>query len=339
MAIYLDTKFINLISPRLERFHWKKSNLATCRCPVCGDSTKSRSKTRFYFYEKGGHYFVRCHNCDFGTTLGNFIRKLDESLYRQYCFETLADQKELQPQLPKSEPKPRLKKAEVLEDIPTLSELPKDHAAVRWADTRRIPDDRRSLLYYTDNFFEVVSRIDPEASVGDDARILIPVFNPDGTLAGLQGRILKSTNQNREIRYITIKADKDAPRMWYGLERVKADRPIVVVEGPIDSLFLRNGIAMMGLSDPLGVPEGIPVDKLVYALDNEPRNPQVVEAMMKLIDAGRCVCVWDHQVKGMKDINDMAMRNKRAVEIESMIKTCTYHGLAGRLAVSRWSRV
>jgi len=342
MAMYLDAKYINLLSPRLERFKWKKSNLATCRCPVCGDSAKNKSKTRFYFYEKNGDYFVRCHNCDYSTTIGVFIRFMDEGLYRQYCLEAFADKggHQSRPEVkvePITPPKP---KNEALASIPRLIDLPDDHPACRWAETRRIPEQKQHLLYYAPNFFELVNQIDPEAKVGDDERIVIPIFDGQGNLTGLQGRLLKTSTQKfKEIRYITIKVNPNGNRLWYGLERVKKDEPIVVTEGPIDSLFLRNGVAMLGLSDPLYVPEGVPVDRLIYALDNEPRNEQVVEAMLKLVDAGRKVCVWDRSVKSIKDINDMVMRNIRPVEIESMIRTCAYSGLSGMLAVNRWKRV
>lgn len=342
MAMYLDAKFINLLSPRLDRFKWKKNNLASCRCPVCGDSTKNKSKTRFYFYEKNGDYFVRCHNCDYSTTLGVFIRFMDENLYRQYCLEAFADKREASP-TPERKPEPITPpkpKNEALESIPRLIDLPKDHPALSWANTRRIPEQRRHLLYYAPNFWEFVNQIDPEAKVGDDERIVIPIFDRVGNLTGVQGRLLRSNNHKwKEIRYITIKVNPNGDRLWYGLERVKTDEPIVVTEGPIDSLFLRNGVAMLGLSDPLYVPEGIPPERLIYALDNEPRNEQVVEAMLKLVDAGRKVCVWDRSVKSIKDINDMVMRNIRPIEIESMIRTCTYGGLSGMLAINRWKRV
>lgn len=342
MASYLDAKFINLVSPRLERFAWKKSNLAVCRCPVCGDSTKNKAKTRFYFYEKGGNYFVRCHNCDYSTTLGVFIRFLDESLYSQYCLERLKDTQEAQGR-PEPKPKretPQKPSNEALATIPRLVDLPADHPANRWAETRRIPEQKRHLLYYSPNFFEFVNLIDPEAKVGDDERIVIPIFDRTGNLAGIQGRLLKTSTQKwKEIRYITIKVDPDGDRLWYGLERVKTDQPIIVVEGPLDSLFLRNSVAMLGLSDPLYVPEGIPKERLIYALDNEPRNEQVVAAMTTLINAGRSVCIWDRNVKSIKDINDMVMRNIRPVEVESMIRTCTYNGLSGLLALNRWKKV
>ena len=85
---FLDVKYINMISSRLSRFSWKKYNqLATCRCPICGDSKRNKSKTRFYFYEKKGGFFVKCHNCDFGTTLSKFLEQLDRPVFEQYTLE------------------------------------------------------------------------------------------------------------------------------------------------------------------------------------------------------------------------------------------------------------
>jgi hypothetical protein len=341
MPLYIDTKYINLISNRLERFHWKKTSLAACRCPVCGDSSKSKSKIRFYFYEKGGEFFVRCHNCDYSTTLGGFLKRIDGNLHRQYCFETLKDKNDKGSW--REEPKPKktvtLPENEVLESISCLADLPSSHPAVEWAVGRLIPKDRFSLLYYAEDFSEFISKIDPEANVGDDQRIVIPIFSRTGALTGAQGRLLVSTNPSREVRYITIKAEKDGGRLWYGLERVRKDEPIVVVEGPIDSLFLRNSVAMLGLSDPLNIPTGLITDNMIYALDNEPRNKQVVEAMEHLIDSGRTVCVWDSRVGGIKDINDMVKKGLKPAEIEGIVRECSVSGLSAKLALGKWKRV
>jgi hypothetical protein len=342
MPLYIDTKYINLVSPRLERFHWKKTSLAVCRCPVCGDSSKNKSKVRFYFYEKSGEFFVRCHNCDYSTTIGGFLKRIDSNLYRQYCFETLKDKNDkgfTKKEEPKKKPKAVLPENKVLNEIPSLAELPSTHPAVIWAASRQLPKDRMELLYYAENFSNWISNIDPDVSVGDDERIVIPIFSRTGALVGAQGRLLTSKPTSRDIRYITIKADKDGGRLWYGLERINTNEPIVVVEGPIDSMFLRNGVAMLGLSDPLNVPSGLPVDNLVYALDNEPRNVQVIEAMHSLIDAGRTVCVWGIRVNGIKDINDMIKKGFKAGEIESMIRECSHSGLSAKLAVGKWKRV
>lgn len=343
MAQFIDTKYINLLSPRLERFQWKKSNLAACRCPICGDSSKSKRKVRFYFYEKSGNFFVRCHNCDYSTTLGSLIRHMDGNLYRQYCFENLKDKNDNGNFVRKeqSEPKkPTLPENAVLDEIPKLSELSSSHPAVEWARSRKIPKAKLDLLHYAENFADWVSLIDPDANVGDDQRVVIPIFSRTGALTGAQGRMLgQAQAHGREVRYITIKADKNGGRLWYGLERIDPDRPLVVVEGPIDSLFLTNGVAMLGLADPLNIPVGVPTDKIVYALDNEPRNKQVVEAMETLIEAGRSVCIWSPRVNGIKDINDMILKGIHAAEIESIIRECTLSGLSAKLAMKSWKRV
>jgi hypothetical protein len=341
MAQFIDTKFINLLSPRLERFHWKKPNLATCRCPICGDSAKNKRKVRFYFYEKNGNFFVRCHNCDYGTTLGGLLRYLDGNLYRQYSFENLKDKesgKSFTKRIIAVKQDIVLPENEVLNKMPKLSNLSNSHPAVVWAKDRKIPKSKLNLLHYAENFAECVSDIDPDAKVGDDQRIVIPIFSRGGSLVGVQGRVLDKS-QGRNIRYLTIKANKEGERLWYGLERIDPDKPLIVVEGPIDSLFLSNSVAMLGLSDPLNIPVGVPTDKLVYALDNEPRNKQVVDAVANLIDAGRSVCIWDSRVGGIKDINDMILSGIHAAQIESIVRERTLSGLSAKLALESWKRV
>ena len=87
MSFYVDKKYINLVSARLERFSWKREDLANCRCPICGDSTKNKSKARGFFYKKSNNFFYRCHNCNFGSNLYNFLEQLDPTLMKQYSLE------------------------------------------------------------------------------------------------------------------------------------------------------------------------------------------------------------------------------------------------------------
>ena len=41
---YIDTKYINLVSVRLNKFAEKKRGLYNFRCPYCGDSQKYKNK-------------------------------------------------------------------------------------------------------------------------------------------------------------------------------------------------------------------------------------------------------------------------------------------------------
>ena len=83
----VDSKFIGLISPRLEKFKQVKPNLYNFRCPICGDSKKNKSKTRGYLYNIKADMNFRCNNCGASMTFSNFLKELDPVIHKQYVFE------------------------------------------------------------------------------------------------------------------------------------------------------------------------------------------------------------------------------------------------------------
>jgi hypothetical protein len=343
MPIHIDTKYINLLSPRLQRFQWKKQSLAVCRCPICGDSERSKAKARFYFYEKKGSFFCKCHNCDYGASLSWFLKSQDVNLHRQYTFEVLKETGERTGAHARTHghthAPARTHEDKVLSLIPTLESLPQSHPAVEWARKRKLPSAAMPLLRYTDDYGEWAKNIDPDVQAGNDARIVIPMLDRKGRVVGAQGRIVGSGKPDRNaIRYITVKADKDAAKAWYGMERCDPKKPVVVVEGPLDSLFLPNAVAMVGLSDALNIPDELKDAELIYALDNEPRNRQVVEAMERILEAGHRVCIWSDRFRGLKDINDMVLAGHTPVTIMQDITTNSHSGLSGHIALKRWTK-
>lgn len=344
MPIHIDTKYINLLSPRLDRFQWKKQSLAVCRCPMCGDSQKSKSKVRFYLYERKGSFSCKCHNCDYSATLGWLLKTLDPNLYRQYIFEVLKETGDAHGHTrtrADAHTRAPARKAEdkVLSLLPRLDALPKDHPAVEWATKRKLPSESLSRLYYSENYGEWATNIDPDVSVGDDERIVIPILDKDGKVVGAQGRVISSGKPDRNtIRYITVKADKDAGKSWFGLDRCNPKKPIIVVEGPLDSLFIDNAVAMVGLSDATNIPDELNDAELIYALDNEPRNKQVVEAMERLLEGGHKVCFWSDRFRGLKDINDMVLAGHSRTNILHEIQRNSFSGLAGHIALRKWAK-
>ena len=342
MPIHIDTKYINLLSPRLERFKWKKQSLALCRCPICGDSKKAKNKTRFYFYEKKGAFFCKCHNCDYSASLGWLLKTLDVNLHKQYTFDVIRETGFTH--TPARAPVPThapVRKAEdsILEMLVSLSDLSSDHPAVEWAIKRKIPKEAFHLLYYTENYGEWAKNIDPEVRAGDDERIVIPILDSDGKLVGAQGRILNREKTDRNVlRYITVKADKNAEKSWYGLDRCDPKKTVIVVEGPLDSLFLDNAVAMVGLSDATNIPSELKDSDIIFVLDNEPRNKQVVEAMVKLIENSHKICIWSDRFRGMKDINDMILAGYTKINIMDEVERNTHSGLSAHIALNRWAK-
>jgi len=341
---FLEIKYINMVSPRLTRFVWKKTNnLATCRCPICGDSKRNRTKTRFYFYERKGGFYVKCHNCDYGTTLARFLEQFDRGLYDQYIMEKYRSGLE-----GRNEPKPDFKfeqprfnkgsdsqhKGATDIGLPSLDSLPQDHLAVEFVRSRLIPRDKWGLLYYAEHFGDWAKTIDPEKELGDEPRLIIPIIR-GGKLIGANCRALDS-RQGKNIRYITLRKEQDEDRLWFGLDRLNPKEQVFVVEGPLDSLFLPNAVAMSGLGKCTNLPKELG-DSPIFALDNEPRNKELVKTMNELIAMGRSVCFWPSKIV-QKDINDMVLSGLAPARVCEMIKENSCKGPSAKLKMMTWKR-
>ena len=344
MTVYIDKKFINLMSGQLQRFSWKKDNLANCRCPICGDSSKNKVKARGFFFEKKGEYFYKCHNCSVGLNLYNFMSKVSPNLCKEYSLEKFKERD----QTPQREKKPAMlfskkpKKKYTIE-LPMVSELPPNHFCRQFVELRQIPKKMWQHLYYAEDFAQWARRINPESAEGlaAEPRLVIPILDKKGHLVGAQGRILKvSTDRaaRRSVRYITIKPDDQEHKSWYGLDRLDLTGTVYVVEGPLDSLFIPNCLATIGMSDVFNPPKELKDRSIIYVMDNEPRNAEVVRTMEKLVEQHKRVCVWPDHIK-YKDINDMIMDGMDASEILNIINENAVSGLQAQIRINQWKKI
>jgi hypothetical protein len=164
-----------------------------------------------------------------------------------------------------------------------------------------------------------------------------------GSLIGVQGRIFdqtekyaKSNKENEKIRYITLKKEGQE-RLWYGLQDVNPNETIYVTEGPIDSMFIPNALAMQGAGWLDKLPEKIEKSKVVFIFDNEPRNAEIVSLIGKYIDAGRNVVIWPEEIN-KKDINDMILAYGYNTTIKLIINN-VYSGLKAKMKYTYWKKV
>jgi len=351
MSSYIDKKFINMVSPQLEKFSWKKDNLAACRCPICADSQKNKNKTRGYFYVKNNDFFYKCHNCGVGYNLYNFLKEVSPSMCKEYSLERYrnGESGKSNYKKPKAEEvfkfkdaKPKFKtKDQLLDELTCLTDLPSDHTAVKFANMRKIPKQYWKLLYYTDDFTSFGNKLDHETTLfGKEERLVIPFFNSRGTVVGAQGRVLTMSGEvkaRETLRYITIKAKKSIDSLWYGLWRVDPKKRVYVVEGPIDSYFLDNCVAMVGASSYKSIPYHLSDSELVFVMDNEPRNLQVCKYNEELIKMGHKVFIWPENIQE-KDLNDLALRISTR-KIQKIIDENVVEGLEAELRFGEWKKV
>ena len=345
MSSYIDKKFINMVSPILVKFKWKKEDLANCRCPICGDSQKNKIKSRGYFYCKDNAYFYKCHNCGAGMNIYNFLKEVSPSLCKEYSLEQFKNKREEKSgseDLFKFKEKPKFKrKDKLLDNLVCLNDLPDDHPAVKFANMRIIPKQHFKLLYYTDDFTTFASKLDKDNILfGKEERLVIPFFNSHGDVVGAQGRVLTMSGEAKAretLRYITIKGDKSIDSLWYGLWRIDPKKTVYIVEGPIDSYFLDNCVAMVGASSYKSIPSRLINSELVFIMDNEPRNVQVASYNEELIKMGHKVCIWPNDMIE-KDLNDMAYRISTR-KIKKIIDENTADGLEAELKFRQWRKV
>ena len=87
--------------------------------------------------------------------------------------------------------------------------------------------------------------------------------------------------------------DDEAPKI-YGLDKINKSKPIYIVEGPFDSLFLENSVAMAGSDLD---PRTFGWSDYIWVYDNEPRNREIVNRISKSIDRGDKVVIWPHNLQ------------------------------------------
>ena len=85
----IDSKYIGLISSRLQKFKRVKSNLYNFRCPICGDSQKHKNKARGYFYQIKTNTNFKCHNCGASLSFNNFLKQSTQHFINNMLWRSL----------------------------------------------------------------------------------------------------------------------------------------------------------------------------------------------------------------------------------------------------------
>ena len=125
--------------------------------------------------------------------------------------------------------------------------------------------------------------------------------------------------------------EEDAPKI-YGLDNIKTGETVYVTEGPFDSTFISNSIAMCGAD---GDVSKWGITNPVWIYDNEPRNKQIVERLSATIDRGDRVVIFPKNILE-KDINDMYLSGQN---VQKVVESNIYQGLEAKLKLQDWKRV
>ena len=319
----VDVKYINIISARLQKFKRVKNDLYNFRCPICGDSQKNKNKARGYLYSVKNNANFKCHNCGASMSFNSFLKQIDVTVHREYCLDKFKDGHTGR-NFVADEPKFVFEKPKFAQRIllPLCSEV---EIARTYLSNRRIDP---SKFYFAENFDDFVQSFEgvDYSYMGKEPRIIIPLYC-DKNLIGFQGRSLNS----KSIKYITVMLKEGAPKI-YGLDNISKDSRVYVTEGPFDSTFIRNSIAMCGAD---AVLDNWGISNPVWIYDNEPRNREITNRISKTIDSGDSVVIWPSHINE-KDINDMVLAGH---DVQNLIELNTYSGLQAKLKFTTWKKI
>ena len=320
----VDSKYIGLVSSRLKKFKRVKANLFNFRCPICGDSQKQKNKARGYIYPIKNNMNFKCHNCGASLSLNNFIKQVDATLHKQYTLEKFKEGhtgRNFVVESPKLEfAKPIFKKSINLPKAST------DCRAKEYLVNRKINPDK---FYFADKFMEWTNSQKQtfDNILKDESRVVIPMYDEKKNLIGFQGRSLGKSF----TKYITIMIDEEAPKI-YGLEKIDRKQSIYIVEGPFDSTFVENSVAMCGSDIDV---RSFDWSDYIWVLDNEPRNREIVNRVSRVISRGDRVVIWPNGLME-KDINDMVLAGH---DVMSMLELNTYSGLEAKIKFNNWKKI
>lgn len=337
---WLQEKYIKLISPRLSLFKQKKKGLYNCRCPICGDSQKSKTKARGYFYDRKGQIFYNCKNCGASTTFAKFLEDFDSELYKEYKMEEFKESashrvKRVKKSIKFSYDAPKESNKQ-LDFLDSCDILPHNHKAKIYLEQRKVPANQWDRIYYADNMNIVAKELGgyEHTKFDDYPRIIFPFINEDNVLTHVQGRSIDE-NTPKQYRYVTLEIVKDAPKI-FGLDSINRNELIRVVEGPIDSLFLNNCIAVAGSALHMTAKLiNMEPSNILIVTDREPRNKEIVKIVEKSINAGYKVSMLPDNITG-KDINDYVIAG---YEPNYLIDNNIFSDLVARVQFGHWKKI
>ena len=337
MSLFLDVKYLSLISNRLPLFKKTKDTTFNCRCIICGDSRKKVRKARGYFFANKGKMMYKCFNCDASMYFSTFLKTIDSELSNQYSFEAYTEGKPLssnaEPEVKFEQPVFKQKEERLLDKLlDRVDTLDSNHEAVLFCNSRKIPKEKFDKIYFINSIKNIVQLNDKykESIKTEEPRIVFPFYDEEGLLTAVTCRALRG----EALRYITVKVSDNKP-LIFGLDAVNKNKDVYVVEGPIDSLFLENAVAISGTSLDKINATTINKEKIVVVFDNQPRNKEVCKIVEKTINQGYKVVVWPQSITE-KDINEMILVGK---DVRSIIAKNVYSGLEAKAKFMGWKRV
>lgn len=281
--------------------HKKYQNVFNAECPICKEGKSAgRSRRLFYFPHKG--YFF-CHNCSKSWRPFEWVREVTTMTVPEIIKRNNEKAGVVEP-IKYSNPVEE--KVELfVPDLPEGSVDLTDETQVHFYHTNKYVKlaleycQTRRLLRATNSCKKFYVSLDDKVHRN---RLVIPFYGDNHKVICYQTRALTS---NQFPKYLTKFGEKEL----FGLNNIDSTIPYVFVfEGPIDSMFVKNGVAMASLSPTekqLQQINNLIGFEQIYVFDNDKNNVQTSRKIEKYIKEGKKIFIWPREFSRFKDFNEI----------------------------------
>jgi len=139
-------------------------------------------------------------------------------------------------------------------------------------------------------------------------RLCIPFYDRDNRILFYQTRALYAEDAERAKYLSKINTDKRV----FGLNKLDETLEYMFIfEGPIDAMFVKNGVSMAGLQITKTQSELLDkfmFHKRIWILDNQLENEEVFNKNMELAERGETIFVWPDNYRQFKDLNELCCK-------------------------------
>lgn len=277
-------------------------------CPICKEGKSWGKKKRLYLMVDGNYF--HCHNCNQTWSALYWISQVSGKSISEIKDECLNHDYIPSLNLNSVEDKKENKNEYILPinciNLSNIFELNyyKNNKIVQ--DALSFIKNRRldTAINKTGFFISLKDYIHKN-------RICIPFRDLDNKIIFYQTRALYKDDLEKAKYLSKINADKTV----FGIEKVKMDFPyIFMFEGPINSMFVQNGVGLAGLS--LTQTQSNQLNKFflhdkIWVLDNQHVDEAARKKSRELVRKNEKVFMWPKQFKKYKDLNDLCIDLKK----------------------------
>jgi hypothetical protein len=310
------------------------SNSYQASCPICREGKSWLKKQRCYYIVKKN--IIHCHNCGWHGNPVNWIMEVSGDSFSQ----VMSSSQDYDTVNIENFSKPKNKKIDYelpcdcidIEDEEQLEFFnyePVIKKALEVLNHRRLLSaiNRPKKYYVTLNDFV------------HENRLIIPFYDENNKIVFYQSR--KLLDSDKKAKYLS---KKDSERSLFNIDKVDENIPyIFITEGPLDSTFIRNGIALAGISESgsdiftekqkLQI-QLFPLHELIFVLDNQWNDQTSKKKSKALLEAGKRVFVWPKEYREFKDLNDVCVAYKLDEFPYKFIQKNSYSGMTGKMKIS-----